>query len=192
MEMSKKIANNASDRLFSNNHKKFSFLYLLRLTAGLLLLSITLSTMGCVGLITRETQLGETYSEQKKNMTPPNYDKGRLFIYMVSGGPTPLNTSGIGAYCMVDNRVYRFLGASYFYVDLNAGSHKIVGDGRSAKKLLDGKKKYILEFDIMKNEIKYCRLEPSGYRDLKSAIVEPSVAELELTNLKVMINPNNL
>jgi len=155
----------------------------LRVLIGAMVVSTLLSTTGCMGLLVRGN-LGKSYSELKSSMVPVSPRSGRLFVYMVDGGPSPLNTMGVNKYFSADNQVYSILGKTYTYIDLQMGMHKVTVGGVMG---FFGRTKYgenAIDFELKEGENKFCRINLAGISNTPTVtIVEPSVAEQELANI---------
>ena len=92
--------------------------------------------------------------------------KGRLFVYMKGGGATIFNTLGIvGEALSIDDIVYFASGKTFFYVDLDAGTHFMTNNrlikGFFARLLTYGKSR--TDFELANQEVKYIRLDYKGF-----------------------------
>ncbi len=159
---------------------------ILRLLVGLALVIATLSATGCMDALmyaARQSEMSGTYSELKQSMTPPPSGSGRLIVYVAGRGPDAIWWGGsLMSACTVDEDCYGIRGASYWYVDIPSGKHKVTADG------VEGALKYgknAVEFELQENETKYCKIDVSTgiFATLTPAMIEPSVAEKELATL---------
>ncbi len=147
-----------------------------------------LSITGCVGMIARGVTTGKKYSEAKTTIQPIPSGYGRLFVYLVDGGPNIINTLGVVSTCTVDRQVCEIAGKSYFFIDLLPGRHKVTSGSVNGVIGLFGAKygKYAEDFDLGCGKTKYCRLDLNGFgafTEIKPIMVSPSVAEQELETL---------
>jgi hypothetical protein len=153
--------------------KSLKYLMIIMLSCSVLF------TTGCTGLLLRHVEKGndKTYAELKDSIQQITPTSGRLFIYLVDGGPNLFNTGGLMYdYCTVDEHIYKIMGKTYWYIDLLPGKHKVTVGG--------GKNK-IVEFDIAEGQTIYCRINLSfGFPySLSPVIIEPKEAEQELLGL---------
>jgi hypothetical protein len=144
-----------------------------------------LSTTGCAHIIMRSMMV-EKASIPK---TPPAPGSGRLFVYVVEGGPNPLNMIGIMSYCSVDEMVCSILGSSCWYIDLPAGTHKVTADGVANDTWIYKPRygKNIVQFDLKEGEFKYCKIDLDGFGAFTSfapVMIEADVAEAEMAKLE--------
>lgn len=153
----------------------------------LLMLSFCiLSTTGCVGMALRSITTGPTYAKGKHTLPDVASDRGRLFVYLVDGGPNLMNTMGRNNACTVDRQMYGIAGKSYWLVDLEPGHHKVTANGVKGWGFNARYGKYAVEFDLEQGEKKYCRIDIDGFGSFihwKPIMVEASVAEQEMLPL---------
>jgi hypothetical protein len=161
---------------------------------GLLIVVAVLSTTGCMGMAVRHFEKGSesSYSELKSSMAPIPAGSGRLFLYMVDGGPNPMLTmTGYMGFCTVDEDVYGVMGKTYWYIDLPTGNHRITANCSPGilGRVYYGKN--IADFDLNEGEIKYCRIDRTGFLpDFAPVMVESPRAEQELMSLDFYKNFN--
>lgn len=154
------------------------------------------SITGCGGIAAyavRSSILGKNYGELKCSIPPIPPWKGRLFVYLVDGGPSVANTGGVTFNCSVDRRICSVMGRSYWYLDLGEGKHKVTteletGWGYSRYG------KYAVEFDLKTNETKYCRINMNKGTgifhggSITPEMVDADIAARELDNLDYFKN----
>ena len=132
-----------------------------------LLGSVILSNYGCVGSLGRGTMLGEKYSDIIGSLPAIPDGKGRVFVYMVDGGPTASdNGTGWSGPISIDGKIYKINGETFAYYDLEQGCHEISAGGISlpAKEFMGGwnfRPEGIrqVKFVISDKEIKYIRID---------------------------------
>jgi hypothetical protein len=157
----------------------------LRFAAFVLIVATILSTTGCL----RYAATGPKYDPATTKLQAIPSGHGRLFLYILDGGPNIFNYAGYMDDCTVDRQMHSFLGKTYWFVDLPAGHHRVTADGvrgfsSGYRKASYGK--YSAEFDILPAETKYCHIELIGfgsYGSLKPVMVEESVALRELRGI---------
>jgi hypothetical protein len=103
----------------------------------------------------------KTYSELKLSLTAPAEGSGRLIVYFPGGGPTGMNAYGVTEVCTIDENAYSLLGATFWYVDLPVGKHKMTIDGVAGiKGLRYGKN--VAEVELANGDTKFCRINMSN------------------------------
>ena len=172
----------------------------------IMLILSTLSSVGCAETIAyhiaRKVSLGDEYAQFKNTSGPIKPGFGRVIVYFPGGGPNILNTYGHTRFCTIDKDIYRLLGESFWSIDVPVGKHRITAQEVEPVYIRntlrptepgepepeEGRWKYwsfgkfAVELDIREKETKYCRIEgASGI--LKPAIVDPGLAEIDLTEL---------
>jgi hypothetical protein len=159
-----------------------------------LIVVAVLSTTGCMGMAIRHFEKGteSSYSELKSSLAPVPAGSGRLFLYMVDGGPNPLlTTTGYMGFCTVDEDVYGVMGKTYWYIDLPTGNHRITANCSPGilGRVYYGKN--VADFDLKEGEIKYCRIDRIGFLpNFAPVMVESPRAEQELMSLDFYKNFN--
>lgn len=161
---------------------------------------VILLNSGCAGMAGRSMLVGNegTYSELSDSRPTIPEGKGRVFIYMVDGGPTLMNSLGIvGEPLTIDNIVHFTAGKTFFYVDLDMGKHKI-----TASKTVKGtfKKTFrmgenAVDFVLSNQDIKYIRIDVKGsaagvrFNKYHPILLESNEsAENEISNLNLYTN----
>ena len=160
-------------------------LRILRTASVSLLLLTVLSTTGCLGMVLRAATTGPRYAIARESMAPIPSGKGRAFVYLSDGGPSPMNTLGFSNYCTVDRYIYNVVGATYIYVDLPPGDHKVTADG-VIKAFKSQYGKNVAKFELQVGEVKYCRIDLEGFggfTSLTPLMVDAMVAEKEMAQL---------
>ncbi len=157
------------------NRKQRLFNYFILLT------SIVLLNSGCAGILVRSMAPDYgTYSELLDSLTAIPDGKGRVFIYMVDGGPTVMNVGVLAAPLSIDNDVYFFAGKSFFFVDLDIGKHKLTATNMTSGFV---KRTYhlgenALDIVISNQDVKYIRIDMKGNLVLpNSATFHPILLE---------------
>lgn len=166
----------------------------------ILLISTILLNTGCGGLVGvcyRSLAVGDSdsYSELVASLPSIPEGRGRVFIYMVEGDPSVLNTSGLFTTLSLDNRIYHIAGATFFYADLRLGKHKVTAS--SAGKMAKGtfKKTFcfgenVAEFELSDQDVKYIKIKLTGTNTYLTArlntyfpiLVEPSQSAVKEIN----------
>ena len=125
-----------------------------------------LSSTGCMGMLTRHIEKGNlgNYATLQGSMPPVAAGMGRLVVYVKEGGPDAVSTVGAWDGCTVDDEGYMILGKTYWYLDLQAGPHKVtatgVKSGWTGLPARYGKKR--IEFILEEGETKFCRMDVGG------------------------------
>jgi hypothetical protein len=149
---------------------------------------------GCVGsglrsIMTEEKKYKNLIMEISK--VPQGY--GRILIYSPKGGPDfLLNTMGDIDFFSIDKKIYRFGGETYFYLDVEVGSHLVtVTDvlvrGFASNKKQQGKRK--LKINLANGQTIFLRfVNRSVSKSIKDRnydvnVIEKNQAERELDNL---------
>jgi len=160
----------------------------------LILLSVFVANIGCMGLYLRNYGLEGPYSEVINSFPDIPEGKGRIFIYMIPGDSNLWNTMGIITYMTVDTKVHEIKGATFTYVDVDEGVHKITADGvASGFSYKMGKNS--LDVEIIDKDIKYIKIDVKdnvvirAANEYKPIIIERDIAEREITNLKYYKSP---
>ena len=154
------------------------------------ILIITLS--GCVGGALRGGMTDKTtYQETLASMPSIHTGEGRVFIYIPKGGPDIMSTLGVIDFISIDKDIFRFGGESYFYLDVDAGSHHVtttdvVKAGFANNKKQHGKNS--TEITIPEGKVVYMRIVPQKARVYKLEIVSKSKAESEMGSLLLWTN----
>lgn len=160
---------------------------------------LSLFLFGCIDLMiakgidiaSESAQKGSDYSEFKKSMTPVPSASGRVFVYTVG---TDYLGSAWSDGCTVDNQVYAVMGKTFWFTDLQPGTHKVTVEGVYG--FWGGSPTYgkkAVEFDLKEGETKYCRIE-MHIGVLTSSItetitmVESAIGESEIANLSFYKN----
>ena len=171
--------------------------YFVKLGRVVVLVGILMLTSGCAFMI-HEAQLkgSETgYSVLKPSLPSPEQGKGRLFVYLTSGGPSASWALGIGAQMngifTIDDTVYNYLGGSYFYVDLPAGPHSVTAEkvGGGFRKYRRGKN--VAEVELRSGQDSYVRIDLTGVGVFTTAnpiLVDRQTAEDEIAELRIAKN----
>ena len=99
---------------------------------------------GCVGSALRSGMTEDKkYSAFIKQAPVIAKGYGRIIIYSPKGGPSyPLNSMGDIDFFTIDSKVYRFGGASYFYLDIQSGQHQLTVNNVLVRGLVSNKKQY--------------------------------------------------
>ncbi len=169
---------------------------------SIILILSTLSSLGCAQILTRKLSLGDEYAQFKNTSGPIKPGFGRVIVYFPGGGPNMVNLEGRYAFCTIDEDIYRLFGESFWSIDVPVGKHKITAQDVRPVYIRnplrptepgepepeEGRWKYwslgkfSVEFDVREKETKYCRIENASGM-LKPAIVDPGLAEIDLTEL---------
>lgn len=157
----------------------------------MLVLIATLS--GCVGGGLRGGMTDKTtYQETLVNIPDIGAGKGRIFIYILEGGPNEImNTVGIFDFISIDKDIFRFGGESYFYLDVKAGPHHVTTTDVVKAGFANNKKQYgknSAEISIPEGKVVYMRIVPQKARVYKLEIVSKSKAEPEMGSLLLWTN----
>lgn len=150
-----------------------------------------------MGMIMRSIAIDDagTYAELSETLPAIPEGKGRLFIYMVDGGPSVLNTLGIVAEAFtIDNDIRFISGKTFFYVDLSIGKHEVTASrvitGGVFKKIFN-KGENRVDFVLSNQQAKYIKIDFRGYigtprfGTYHPIILESSqIAETEIDNLR--------
>ena len=167
----------------------------------LILLSFITITLisGCVGSGLRNIMTEEKeYKVLIKEISDIQQSYGRVFIYSPKGGPSyPLNSMGDIDFFSIDKSIYRFGGESYFYLDIESGSHlltitNVVVRGFASNKKQAGENK--LKINLNNQQVIYLRLvNHSKSKQIDDRIysieeVEINKAEKEIASLSFWNN----
>ena len=139
-----------------------------RLRLFVLFICIALLNSGCMGMVMRNIAIDDAkvYSEFSESLPAIPEGKGRIFIYMVDGGPSVLNTLGIvGAALTIDDNVQFISGKTFFYADLDIGKHEV-----TASKVVSGVFKItfdrgenVIDFVLSDQQVRYVKIDFRGY-----------------------------
>ena len=138
----------------------------LKLLISLILLSsICLMNSGCMMLMAKvATSNVGTYATVIDSLPPIPEGSGRVFIYMVRGGPNISNAFGLNPSVSIDDRIHGLSAKFFFYEDLKIGQHKI-----TTGKLTTGsfKKTYrygesLVDIELSDQEVKYIKIDYEG------------------------------
>jgi len=155
----------------------------------MLILVVTLS--GCVGGALRGGMTDKTtYQETLASIPDINAGEGRVFIYIPKGGPDIMSTLGVIDFISIDNDIFRFGGESYFYLDVEAGSHHVTTT-EVVKAGFKNKKQYgknSTEISVPEREVVYMRIVAQKARVYKLEIASKSKAESEMEGLPLWTN----
>jgi hypothetical protein len=158
-----------------------------------IMIAVALLNSGCMGMLYRHLEKGDigNYSDLKRSMPPPQEGMGRLVVYITDGGPDVFLTTGIIDGCTIDNRGYKIMGRTYWYVDLQAGSHRVTATDVmsmwTGMPVRYGEK--ILDIDLQAGETYFVKMIMSGttlvsrLNSYAPTLVSSEVAESELKNL---------
>ena len=164
---------------------KMLFLFSLVLSSGCAEL-IGGAIAGSIGRSIEKDSPG-SYSELKALMTNVPSGSGRLFVYMTDGGRNPLNYYGAKDYCTIDDQVFNIFGKTFWYTDLQPGTHKVTaGDvnGFFPNDFHYGKNS--VDFALKDGEIKYCLIDLGGFGAFSTftpTMVDAAKGEQELADL---------
>ena len=131
-----------------------------------------------------------TYQKTLNSIPGVESGKGRAFVYIPKGGPDVMSTMGVIDFFSIDDTIFRFGGESYFYIDIDAGSHhvtvtEVVKAGlRNTKQY--GKNK--IEIFAPEGDVIYLRITPQKARVYTVEVVSKSIAEREMENLSLWTN----
>lgn len=160
-----------------------------------LLTSIALLNTGCMGGVSRDILVGDhgTYSEHSAAWPAIPQGKGRVFIYMVDGGPSIMNTLGIvGEAITIDNYIQYATGETFFYGHLKPGKHKLTVTNviKGTFERTFGEGDNAVDFELQDQEIKYIRIDIQGihpkFNSYYPVLIESSeIAENEMRDLKL-------
>jgi len=159
-------------------------------------LSITLIFIamlsGCVGGALRGGMTDKTtYQETLVSIPDIETGKGRIFIYTLKGGPDIMSTLGVIDFISIDKDIFRFGGESYFYLDIEAGSHQATITEVVKKGFASNAKQYGInktDISVPEGGVAYMRIvaqKPSVYR---LEMAPKSKAESEMGGLLLWTN----
>jgi len=155
----------------------------------ILILIVTLS--GCVGGALRGGMTDKTtYQETLTSMPNIGAGEGRLFIYVPKGGPDVMSTLGVIDFISIDKDIFRFGGESYFYLDVEAGSHHVTTT-EVVKAGFKNKKQYgknSAEISVPEGKVIYMRIVAQKARVYKLEVASKSKAESEMDGLPLWTN----
>lgn len=166
---------------------------------GLILIVTVVLTSGCVGsglrnVMTEDKPYGEFVKEIPN--IPQGY--GRVFIYSPKGGPSyPLNSMGDIDFFSIDKKIYRFGGASYFYLDIKSGLHTLTVTNVLVRGFASNKKQYgknRIDINVNNQQTSYLRFvnqsKSKSMDDRAYSItpIEKNIAEIEMGSLSFWSN----
>jgi len=117
--------------------------------------------------------------------------KGRAFIYIPKGGPDIISTLGVIDFISVDESIYRVGGESYFYLDMNAGSHHVTTTEVVKKAGFTNKKQYgknTIDITVPEGNVTYLRMTAYQARAYNVDEVSKLTAEAEMKGLPLWTN----
>ncbi len=161
-----------------------------KLPSTIFVFAIVLS--GCTGAALRAGMTDKTtYQEMLDNVPDIKSGNGRAFIYIPKSGPDIIDTLGIIDFISIDKNIYRFGGESYFYLDIEAGSHQatineVVKPGFASNKKQYGKNK--IEITVPESRVIYMKISPQKTRVYTLEVVSKSKAEKEMQHLPLWTN----
>ena len=157
----------------------------------LVMLTSVVALSGCTGAVLRGGMTDkETYQETLDNISGIDAGKGRVFIYVPKGGPNIMSTMGVMDFLSIDKDIYRFGGESYFYLDIETGSHnatvtEVVKTGFKNKKQY-GKNQ--IKISTPEGGVAYLKIIAQKARVYKLEVVPKALAESEMANLPLWTN----
>jgi len=165
-----------------------------RTTIRLILVITAFIISGCVGSGLRNIMTEDKpYGEYVKNIPDIPKGYGRVFIYSPKGGPSyPLNSMGDIDFFSIDKKIYRFGGASYFYLDIKSGLHVVTVTNVLVRGFASNKKQYgrnKIEINVNNQQTSYLRfvnLSKSKSIDERAYsinFIEKNTAEREMAGL---------
>lgn len=147
---------------------------------------------GCTGAALRAGMTDKTTYQQMSGSVPDiKSGYGRAFIYVPKSGPDIMDTLGIIDFISIDKSIYRFGGESYFYLDIEAGSHQatiteVVKPRFGSNKKQYGKNK--IEITVPESRVIYMKITGKKTRAYTLEVVSKSIAEKEMQNLPLWTN----
>ncbi|MGB1263921.1 MAG: hypothetical protein ACPG52_13515 [Cognaticolwellia sp.] len=170
-------------------------------TVTVMLVLTTMFISGCVGSALRSGMTEDKeYKEFIKQAPVIAKGYGRIIIYSPKGGPSyPLNSMGDIEFFTIDRKVYRFGGASYFYLDIKSGQHQLTVNNVLIRGFASNKKqygKYKLELNVPEQDTIYLRFvnqsksKAIDERAYSVDIVDKESAGSEMANLRYWNNFN--
>ncbi len=157
----------------------------------LVILTIIVALSGCTGAVLRGGMTDkETYQETVVSISGIDAGKGRVFIYAPKGGPNIVDTMGVMDFLSIDKDIYRFGGESFFYLDIETGSHnatitEVVKAGIKNKKQYG---QHQIEISIPESGVTYLKIIAQKSRVYKLEMVPKALAESEMTDLPLWTN----
>jgi hypothetical protein len=156
----------------------------------ILVLIVTLS--GCVGGALRDGMTDKTtYQETLVNIPDIGTGQGRVFIYIPKSGPDIMNTLGVIDFISIDKDIFRFGGESYFYLDIEAGSHHVTTTEVVKAGFANNKKQYgknSTKITVPEGEVIYLRIIAQKAREYQLELMSKSIAESEMGSLPLWTN----
>ncbi len=156
-----------------------------------IMLVLIATLFGCAGAALRGGMTDKiTYQKTLTSIPDIDTGKGRIFIYIPKGGPNIISTLGVIDFISIDKDIFRFGGESYFYLDVEAGSHHVTTT-EVVKAGFKNKKQYgknSTEISVPEGEVIYMRIVAQKARVYKLEIVSKSKAELEMGSLPLWTN----
>ncbi len=155
------------------------------------ILALVVSLSGCTGAVLRGGMTDEvTYQETLGNISGIEAGNGRVFIYVPKGGPDIMNTMGVIDFLSIDKDIYRFGGESFFYLDIEAGSHnatvtEVVKTGFKLKEQYGQNK---IEISAAEGDVMYLRIIAQKARVYRLEVVPKALAESEMADLPLWTN----
>lgn len=160
-----------------------------KLLSIVLFLIVTLS--GCTGSVLRGGMTDKTtYQETLASIPGLNTGEGRVFIYIPKGGPDIMSTLGVIDFISIDKDIFRFGGESYFYLDIEAGFHRVTTT-EVVKAGFKNKKQYgknSTEITVPEGEVIYLRIVAQKAKAYKLELTSKSKAESEMGSLPLWTN----
>ena len=138
----------------------------LKLLIGLILVSsLALMNTGCMMLMAKvATGNVGTYATVIDSLPPIPEGSGRVFIYMVRGGPNISNGFGLNPSVSIDDRIHGLSAKFFFYEDLKVGEHKIttgkLTTGSFKKTFCYGESS--LDLELSDQEVKFIKIDYEG------------------------------
>ncbi|MDX2368836.1 MAG: hypothetical protein QNK36_10590 [Colwellia sp.] len=132
-----------------------------------------------------------TYQETLASIPSLNTGEGRVFIYIPKGGPDIMSTLGVIDFISIDKYIFRFGGESYFYLDIEAGSHHVTTTDVVKPGFTNNKRQYgknSTEITVPEGEVIYLRIVAQKARAYKLELMPKSKAESEMGSLPLWTN----
>lgn len=156
-----------------------------------ILFALLIVLSGCVGAALRGGMTEKTtYRELLATIPIIESGKGRVFIYAPKGGPDIMSTLGVIDFISIDRDIFRFGGESYFYLDIETGSHKVTTTS-VVKAGFKNKKRYgenTKSINVREREAIYLRIVAQKARVYELELASKSKAEEEMSTLPLWKN----